>query len=554
MMCEKGGVLMKTLKPLVAFSVMLLLAAGAFAQPSNVAFTTGVPFPLPGTWCPILDPAGAPLAPGSFIGLYSPGPDMIVDPPDGDGLPTNDDFRYLNNVIGNGTQGDDHLIMGFQEAPFVPAGNMNTGNGAVIIDVVGTGVEPFWNQGERGYLRAFNGATPDVATHYNDLMTVGGAPQTYYMTTTPGPATVIVCFGEAIALPGGGPCVPMEEGGPEAAVIAPGETHYFFGSDCTLWITAGDMGLNVTATLFDMQPPCPPFAGTMYMTRYYDLEGVNPPPESFFDVFFGYSQADYDASDFGPDETLLHVAWYNGDPDLCDGQWYKALPTIVTDTPEGGYAQVHVNHFSIWSFGWDGGDTQLPVELTAFGATPGDRMVVLNWTTASETNNRGFYIERSTDGETFQRVSQLQEGQGNSSTAQEYTYTDNSVANGVHYTYRLVDEDINGNEFVNTQTAEATPSMFGEAVVITEYKLHQNYPNPFNPSTNIVYDVKETGFVTLKVYNVMGQEVATLVNANRQGGHRYAANFDATGLSSGIYFYAVKVNSFSDTKKMLLIQ
>jgi hypothetical protein len=551
-MCEKGGVLMKTLKPLVAFGVILLLSAGAFAQPSNVAFTTGVPF---GVWCPILDASGAPLAAGSFIGLYSPGPDLITDPPNADGTPSNDDFRYLNNVIGNGTQGDDHLIMGLNEAPFVPAGCLNTGNGAVIIDVVGAGVEPFWNQGERGYFRAFDGVTPDVATHYNDMITVAGVPQDYYMTTTPGPATVVICFGEAIALPGGGPCVPVEEGGPEEAVIAPGETYYFFGNECTLWITAGEMGMIVTATLFDMQPPCPPFVGN-YMTRYYSLEGTPPGPDSFFDVFFGYTQAEFDASDLGMDETMIHMAWYDGDPGMCDGLWRKELPTIVTDTPEGGNAMVHTNHYSLWSFGSP--DLQLPVNLTSFEATALDRKVQLDWVTASENNCAGFFVERSTDGENYHRVNadlfRPDGTTGNSGTEQSYSYTDKTVVNGVTYTYRLVDVDIQGNPHVNDATAEATPSLFSDAIVITEYKLHQNYPNPFNPSTNIVYDVKDDGFVTLKVYNVMGQEVATLVSANRQGGHRYAANFDATGLSSGIYFYTVKMNNFSDTKKMLLIQ
>jgi hypothetical protein len=496
-------------------------------------------------------PGAVPLAAGSYIGVYITGPDNEVDPPDNYGLPTDDDLRCTGNTIGNGT---DHLIMGYNEAPFVPVGCMNTGNGAVIIQPAGSGVEPLWNQGERGYLRAFNGTAVATATHYNDLITVAGVSQNWYMTTTPGPATVIVCFGDPTpisAVPP--PCVPLETGGPETVTIPAGTTHYFFSpNECTLWITAGTAPLTVTATLFDAQPPCPPFA-TTYMTRYYQLEGV---PESFFDIFFGYSQADYDASDFGPDESLLHVAWYEGDPLTCLGGrgWVKQLPTIVVDTDSlGGYCQVTSDHFSLWSFGWDGGNTQLPVELTSFDALAGDRMVKLNWVTASETNNDGFYIERSVDGTTYTRVNNTMIEGTNSPTGGTYTFEDNGVHNGVHYYYRLVDVDINGNEYTNDIIAEATPSFLGAAVVITEYKLHQNYPNPFNPATSIVYDVLETGHVTLKVYNVMGQEVATLVNADRNNG-RYAAMFNATGLSSGIYFYTVKVNNFSDTKKMLLVQ
>jgi len=533
---------MKTLKPFVVFGVILLLAAGVYAQDSNVSFRTGV---YPSPWCPIQGPLG-PLADGWMVGVYLCGPNGIVDPPLAGGLPGGDDLRS-SALMPNGT---DHMILGYAEPPFVADGNLYTGNGAVIIRQVGTGVEPCWNQGEYGYLRAFNAASVDLATHYNDLMTVGGVANNRYTTTISGPLIVQVCFGQAIQIPSE-VCLPQEEAGPETAVIPPHATHYFFDDECTLWITAGMEPLTVTAQLFNIQPPCPPFA-TMYMTRVFELSGPPPIPDSFFDVFFGYSQADYDASDFGADETMLHVAWYNGGVVGCTGQWDKALPTLVTDTPEGGYAQVSVDHFSLWSFGWDGGNTQLPVELTAFTAQAGDRMIVLNWATASETNNRGFYLERSTDGENFTRLPEMIEG-SNSPTGSEYTYQDNNLVNSVHYTYRLVDQDINGNETVSELTAEATPSFLGEAVVVTEYKLHQNYPNPFNPATSLVYDVLETGFVTLKVYNVMGQEVKTLVSADRDNG-RYAVTFDATGLSSGIYFYTVKVNNFSDTKKMLLVQ
>jgi hypothetical protein len=178
----------------------------------------------------------------------------------------------------------------------------------------------------------------------------------------------------------------------------------------------------------------------------------------------------------------------------------------------------------------------------------------LSWTTASETDNDGFYIERSTDGENFVRITNdMIPGAGTSSSNNDYTYADQNLNNGVHYTYRLIDVDINGNEYVNPELVEVTPSFLSDAIVIDEYKLHQNYPNPFNPSTTLVYDVKDQGMVTLKVYNVMGQEVAELVNQSRENG-RYAVSFDATGLSSGIYFYTVKVNNFTDTKKMLLVQ
>jgi len=86
-----------------------------------------------------------------------------------------------------------------------------------------------------------------------------------------------------------------------------------------------------------------------------------------------------------------------------------------------------------------------------------------------------------------------------------------------------------------------------------DYKLEQNYPNPFNPKTNISYSVKEKGFVTLKVYNLLGSEVATLVNENRESG-KYELQWDASNYSSGVYFYKMTVNNYSETKKMMVIK
>lgn len=87
----------------------------------------------------------------------------------------------------------------------------------------------------------------------------------------------------------------------------------------------------------------------------------------------------------------------------------------------------------------------------------------------------------------------------------------------------------------------------------TSYILNQNYPNPFNPSTKISYDIPVNGFVTLKVFDVLGKEVSTLVNENKTAG-KYIIDFDASNLSSGIYFYRITVNGFTDIKKMILVR
>jgi len=101
-------------------------------------------------------------------------------------------------------------------------------------------------------------------------------------------------------------------------------------------------------------------------------------------------------------------------------------------------------------------------------------------------------------------------------------------------------------------TATTDPAVsVNESNLLNTYSLSQNYPNPFNPSTRISYNVDEPGLVQLKVYNVLGVEVATLVNAQQNSGN-YTVVFDAARLSSGVYFYSLSANNFTQTRKMIL--
>jgi hypothetical protein len=192
-------------------------------------------------------------------------------------------------------------------------------------------------------------------------------------------------------------------------------------------------------------------------------------------------------------------------------------------------------------------DVYLPVTLTSLEAVAGDREVALTWTTASEQNNAEFMVQRSTETSDWTTVGTV--AGENNQTETTYNYTDRAVLNGVAYTYRLLSRDINGTVHEYDMTAEATP----EAPVPTEYALEQNYPNPFNPNTSISYAVKEGGFVSLKVYNLLGQEVTTLVSQRMEIG-RYTATFAANDLPSGIYVYRLVVNDFTAQKKMVLLK
>jgi hypothetical protein len=131
---------------------------------------------------------------------------------------------------------------------------------------------------------------------------------------------------------------------------------------------------------------------------------------------------------------------------------------------------------------------------------------------------------------------------------------DNEAGYAVNHTLLL--DDVTG-----TQTANSTFGVMGATSVRQDpaaglpetYSLSQNYPNPFNPSTNIQYSIPKTGFVTLKIYNLLGQEVATLVEGNQTAG-KYVATFDASKVSSGVYFYRLASGGFVDVKKMLLLK
>jgi Secretion system C-terminal sorting domain len=87
----------------------------------------------------------------------------------------------------------------------------------------------------------------------------------------------------------------------------------------------------------------------------------------------------------------------------------------------------------------------------------------------------------------------------------------------------------------------------------TTYELSQNFPNPFNPSTTINYQLPQTGHVTLKIYDILGKEIATVINEQKNPG-KYAVHFDASRLASGVYIYQIRVNDYLSSKKMMLLK
>ena len=187
----------------------------------------------------------------------------------------------------------------------------------------------------------------------------------------------------------------------------------------------------------------------------------------------------------------------------------------------------------------------VPVELTSFTASTNDAgQVVLNWQTATETNNRMFEVERKEASGTYATVGFVN-GSGTTTDPQSYSFVDQNVTNG-NYVYRLKQIDFNGaSEYSNEVEVTVTgPRTFN---------LAQNYPNPFNPTTAITYSVPQAGKVKLAVYNLIGQEVAVLVNDVVSEG-QHVVEFNAKSLPSGAYFYKLQSGNSVSVKKMLLLK
>ncbi|MCX7610171.1 MAG: M28 family peptidase [Ignavibacterium sp.] len=194
----------------------------------------------------------------------------------------------------------------------------------------------------------------------------------------------------------------------------------------------------------------------------------------------------------------------------------------------------------------------VPVELTSFTASANNNNVVLNWSTATELNNKGFEIERASLRNSLESSQTLNwekigfvEGNGTTSEIKEYSFTDKKLNIGTYY-YRLKQIDFDGS-FVYSQEIKV------DLTSPINYNLSQNYPNPFNPNTMIKFQIPVDAFVSIKVFDVLGNEVKTLVNEFKQAGF-YEIEFDGSELSSGIYFYKLKTENFNDVKKMILIK
>ena len=250
-------------------------------------------------------------------------------------------------------------------------------------------------------------------------------------------------------------------------------------------------------------------------------------------------------STFGPNGAVASQSGLNGPAGL------------VVDNPNGTLWVADFGNNRVLRY--QSSTVPLPVEVISFVAASANGKVELSWSTATEVNNHGFEVERRTvnsqqstmnnDRSTVNGWTKIAfvEGHGTSNTAQNYSFTDASARVG-KYCYRLKQIDRDG-KFEYHQAVELTVGLTPNTVF-----LDNNYPNPFNPSTKISFAIGTTGRATLKVFNLVGQEVATLADGEFAAGEMQEVTFDASRYSSGIYYYRLNSGGRTEIKKMMLLK
>ena len=196
------------------------------------------------------------------------------------------------------------------------------------------------------------------------------------------------------------------------------------------------------------------------------------------------------------------------------------------------------------NFPFDPQDISLPVELLSFKAQWENNIIRLSWQTASELNAAWFEVEKHS-GQLSTILSTMMAA-GNTSELNTYTCIDSSIVYGEKITYGLYQTDFGGQreKIGETSLTVSAPR---------EWQLAQNYPNPFNPRTTIKFQIPNSQFATLKVFNVLGEEVTTLLSASLpSGSHSY--QWDASGQASGIYYYQLVAGGYREVKKMIYLK
>jgi autotransporter-associated beta strand protein len=237
---------------------------------------------------------------------------------------------------------------------------------------------------------------------------------------------------------------------------------------------------------------------------------------------------------------------YN-DPTLHIGRWTGTVwdPKLATLGGSDPYTATATGFTAFSEFGV-GSNGALPVELTSFNAAIRNGLVDLKWETATEVNNYGFEVERKTASADWSKIGFV-EGHNSTNSPKYYSYSDKPEGTGkIAYRLKQIDND---GQFEYSPEVEVLVDNLPNGFV-----LEQNYPNPFNPETSIRFALKEDTKATLKVYNSLGAEIATLFDGTAEAGRYYDVKFGGSELASGFYIYKLVAGEYVSVKKMLLMK
>ncbi len=202
---------------------------------------------------------------------------------------------------------------------------------------------------------------------------------------------------------------------------------------------------------------------------------------------------------------------------------------------------------SVDNTGFSGG--ALPITLGSFDLSATGGAIVLTWKTLTETDNYGFFVQKSDDQKEWVDISSsFQPGYGTTISPHSYSFSDTSKPFGKYY--RLRQMDLDGTNHYSFAVAYAGT---GNEPAGAGFALNQCYPNPFNPTTTISFRLSKEGHAALIVYNTIGQEVATLVNEVVPAGY-HSVVWDPTEKSSGTFFYVLRAEGKVEVRKMLYVK
>ncbi|MDY0080035.1 MAG: T9SS type A sorting domain-containing protein, partial [Ignavibacteriaceae bacterium] len=274
-------------------------------------------------------------------------------------------------------------------------------------------------------------------------------------------------------------------------------------------------------------------AGNAGIKRWYDISPANNTGLNAT-LVFQYNEGD--ELNGIPEANLRLFKSTNGGT-----TWTYAGGTV--DAGANTVTLTGIDGFSRWTLASE--NAPLPVELTSFTANVKGNGVELRWKTESEVNSYLFEVQKSVQNSEWEKAGEVA-ASGNSNSPREYTFTDDNVMTGKYrYRLRIVDNDGSAKY---SNTVEVNTGM------PVRFNLSQNYPNPFNPTTTISFTLAQDGMTELKVFNIIGQEVASLFKEEGKAGQIYRISFNASDLPSGIYFAKLLQGNSQMMKKMILIK